>query len=75
MAVGHTLSVVREWLRGVACPIRRELDLTRVDHLLRVLTSFLGAKASLLSQQELRHLATLLVKVCACACLLKVLLV
>ena len=63
MAISHTLSMVGVWLRDPTCPVQYELDLSHVEQLLTFLTSYLGPKMSMLSQQELQHLATLLVKV------------
>lgn len=63
MAISKALSMVGEWLEAGVCPVRLELDLSHVQQLLTLVISYLGAKMSVLSQQELRHLATLLVKV------------
>lgn len=62
-AVSQLLSQVGEWLKDSSCPVQRELDLSHVEQLLTFLTSYLGAKMSRLSERDLHHLATLLLKV------------
>lgn len=62
MAISHTLSLVVDWLDG-ACPVRHELDMCSAQQLKALLTSYLAPKMSVLSQQELQHLSSLLLKV------------
>lgn len=63
MATSHALSMVMEWLNSKVCPVRYELDFSSVEQLVALLSSYLGAKMSVLSEHELRHLCTLLLKV------------
>ncbi len=63
MAISHTLSEVMSWLEGGDCPVKRRLTFDTVEQLMSLLSSFLGSKLSMLSQQSLRHLSTLLLKV------------
>ena len=63
MAIGHTLSLVEAWLKSAECAVVRQLDMSNLQELLSLLVSFLGPKMSMLSQQKLQHLSTLLLKV------------
>lgn len=64
MAIDHTLSLVIAWLRSGVCPVVRELSMGSVQELLTLLTSYLGSKMNMLSQQDLQHLSVLTLKVC-----------
>ena len=62
VVINHTLSLVVDWLGG-ACPVKHELDMCSAQQLKALLTSYLAPKMSMLSQQELQHLSSLILKV------------
>lgn len=66
MGISHTLSLVVEWLQSDGCPVKQEIDFGSIEQLICLLVSFLGSKLSWLSQHELHHLSTLLLKVSVC---------
>ena len=63
MAIGCTLSKVMSWLQGEACPVKHRLTFGTVDQLIKLLTSYLRPKLSMLNQQALHHFCTLLLRV------------
>lgn len=65
MAIDHTLSEVVAWLQG-ECPVTHKLELGSMKELTGFLCTYLGAKMSMLTHQELIHLGSLLIQVCVC---------
>lgn len=59
----HTFSEVTSWLRGELCGVTHKMTFGSVEQLVKLLTSYLRPKLSMLSQQTLHHLVTLLLRV------------